>query len=376
MSRRLTAYVAVAAIGLASCGSHGNVTPVVAPAAAGRVPANRPHRIALPQTPAVSHGRRIMATGTNVVGDPGFESGGFTVWQQCGNGKALIDSSNPHSGSYDALVGNTASNPGEESGYDGVCQTVTVPANGYLSFWVDETTSETSTANADQEADLLDSSGNIITTLYAENGNTNGYVEKTFDLSAYAGQTVTLFFGIYGSGSPSDYNAVYVDDVSLVGGTSGPTPQPTTTPQPTPQPSATPQPTASPAWPCNDQQFLNDQQAFADGTLSGDQEEDVCGTVTQVLPSQYTRSGLHGYFYVQVAPGDAIEVVSNLDQMNAPAWPWVATGDYVYVQGRYYYDNGSSQGIDWTHQGTSSSWPYPGYVVVCNASGGNCVQYQ
>jgi hypothetical protein len=34
------------------------------------------------------------------------------------------------------------------------------------------------------------------------------------------------------------------------------------------------------------------------------------------------------------------------------------------VQGRYYYDSASSQGIDWTHHGTSRSWGSPGYVVV------------
>jgi hypothetical protein len=118
------------------------------------------------------------------------------------------------------------------------------------------------------------------------------------------------------------------------------------------------------SWPCNDAQFTQDQQQFANGTLRGDQEVDVCGTVTQVLASQTTRSGLHGYYYVQVAPGDTIEIVSDLDQMDAPAWPWVKVGDYSYVQGRYYYDSPLSQGVDWTHHGTSNSWPTAGYVVV------------
>ena len=127
---------------------------------------------------------------------------------------------------------------------------------------------------------------------------------------------------------------------------------------------------AQTAYPCNNQQFLQDQQSFQDGDLSNDVEEDVCGTVTAVLPEKDTRSGHHGYFYVQVASGDTIEIVSDLDQMDAPAWPWVQVGDYAYVQGRYYYDNDSSQGIDWTHQGTSNSWPYAGYVVI------NGTQYQ
>ncbi len=309
----------------------------------------------------------------NVLADPGFESGAFGSWTACGNAAAVIDSTNPHTGSYDALVGNLSSNPGEESGLDGVCQTVTVPSSGQLSVWVDEGTSETSTSVADQEADLLDANGNVITTLYSENGNTNGYVQKTFDLSSYAGQSVQLFFGIYGSGSSSDYNFVYVDDVSLTGATATPTPASTPTPGSTPTPSS--------AAPCNDQQFLNDQASFANGSLSGDQLEDVCGSVTQVLPSKVTSSGNHGYFYLQMPDGSTIEIVSNLDAMaQAPSndppstWPWVAVGQYVYVQGRYYYDNSSSQGIDWTEDDTGS-WPYVGWVYVCDTSGNNCQKY-
>lgn len=117
-------------------------------------------------------------------------------------------------------------------------------------------------------------------------------------------------------------------------------------------------------YPCDDAQFLQDQQAFENGQITADQPEDVCGIVTAVLPEKKTRSGHHGYFYVQVASGVVIEIVSDLDQMDAPKWPWVAVGDTTYVKGRYYYDDMDSQGIDWTHHGTSSSWPYAGYVVV------------
>lgn len=122
--------------------------------------------------------------------------------------------------------------------------------------------------------------------------------------------------------------------------------------------------TKTATYPCNNAQFLQDQQNFENGDISADQFVDVCGVVTAVLPAKHTRSGNHGYFYVQVAQGVTIEIVSDLDQMNAPKWPWVMVGDNTYVQGRYYYDNDSSQGIDWTHHGTSNSWPHAGYVVV------------
>jgi hypothetical protein len=100
-----------------------------------------------------------------------------------------------------------------------------------------------------------------------------------------------------------------------------------------------------------------------------------------VLPAKTTTSGRHGYFYVQMPSGYNIEIVSNLDAMaQAPTndppstWPWVAVGNYTYVQGRYYYDNSSSQGIDWTEDDTGS-WPYTGDVVVCDNNKNNCNFY-
>ena len=148
-------------------------------------------------------------------------------------------------------------------------------------------------------------------------------------------------------------------------------------------PIPTPTPTASPATPfaCNDSGFVQDQSEFGAGTLKGDQLVDVCGNVTSVLAEQDTASGHHGYFYVAMPNGYDIEIVSNLDAMaeastdQPPAtWPWVAVGNYVYVQGRYYYDNASSQGIDWTEDDTGS-WPYVGWVAVCDDSGANCQKY-
>ena len=249
---------------------------------------------------------------------------------------------------------------------------------------------------------MRSTSGTVLTTLFKEAATTSGWVQRSYDLSAFAGQTVQLYFGVKANGY-SDYIYQYVDDVSLAGASSTPTPSPTATPtakptatptakptatptaKPTATPTAKPTATPSPAYPCNDPQFATYQNEFGRGAISGDQFVNVCGSVTSVLPSKRTTSGLHGYFYVSV-PGSAspgtIEIVSNLDAMaqapsgQPPAWPWVANGDYVYVQGRYYYDNSSSQGIDWTEDDSSNSWPHTGYVVVCSSVGVGCVLYQ
>jgi hypothetical protein len=120
-----------------------------------------------------------------------------------------------------------------------------------------------------------------------------------------------------------------------------------------------------------------------DAALTASQPADVCGSVVRTMRARRTRSGRHGYFYVALSSGQQIEIVSNLDAMaeapnGAPPaqWPWVTPGEYVYVQGRYYYDNPSNQGIDWTEDNTSRSWPHTGYVVVCDAHRANCTQYQ
>jgi hypothetical protein len=328
--------------------------------------------------------RAITAvTGTNVVTNPGFETGSLSPWTSCGTvAKAAISTAKSHSGTDSVLLGATAKP--EVNGTAAVCQTVTVPAGGTLTFWVYEGTNDT-ISYVDQEADLLSSTGTKLMQLYAEAASTGGWVQKSFDVSAYAGQTVQLYFGVKGNGYASDDVYEYLDDVSLTGTSASPAPSPAPSTSPSAAPTATPAPTPTPtsaAFTCNNTQFLNDQSAFAAGSITADQFVDVCGSVTQVLAAKKTSSGNHGYFYVQMPSGYQIEIVSNLDAMAEAStdkppttWPWVAVGQYVYVQGRYYYDNSSSQGIDWTEDDTSSSWPHLGYVAVCNSSGANCAKY-
>jgi len=111
--------------------------------------------------------------------------------------------------------------------------------------------------------------------------------------------------------------------------------------------------------------------------MKDDQPVDVCGVVTAVQRARHTRSGLHGYFFVN-AGGTRVEIISNLGAMrSAPAsWPWVRIGDDVVVRGRYFYDSRQRQGIDWTEGDTGRNWPRAGYVVVCDPGGRVCQQYQ
>ncbi len=371
---RFTAAVAavlIAAVGCAGGGSSAVVASGV-PSAAG------------------ASAQRAPMDASGALADPGFESGGTSIWTQCGTVNASVQSTTVHSGSYAMQAGSASSEP---NGNAALCQKVTVPTGTpKLTFYTYEKTNETSTTYAYQELSLRSASNTstVLTTLWKGLSN-SGWTLRSYDVSAYAGQTVTIYFGVHGNGASGYYVGLWVDDVAWSGGNPTPTPAPTGSATPTPVPTATPTggPTPTPVptpssspYPCNDQQFLTYQSEFASGSITADQFVDVCGTVTQVLPSKVTTSGNHGYFYVQMPSGYQIEIVSNLDAMaqaptNKPpsTWPWVSVGQYVYVQGRYYYDNSSSQGIDWTEDDTSSSWPHVGWVAVCDSSGANCSKY-
>jgi hypothetical protein len=186
----------------------------------------------------------------NVVHDPGFESGGTSTWQQCGSDDARVSSVQAHRGTYSLRAGSKSRTSGQIDGDEGLCQSVKVPANGVLTFWVNALTTETSTEFSYQEAEFLDDEGNTVRMLWQASAQTNGWAQKTVDVSAFAGQTLRLYFGVHGNGYAKTYTILYVDDVSLTGGgTPGGTPTsgPMTTPGPltTPVPFATAVPTPS-----------------------------------------------------------------------------------------------------------------------------------
>ncbi len=207
----------------------------------------------VPQTRA----RAVTTNATNVVQDAGFESGGTTFWPNCGNVAATVSTNRAHSGTYSERAGSTNSSTGEINGDAGLCQSVSIPVSGKLSFWVYQLSNEANTTYSYQWALLLDANGNIVSQLYKSVANTNGWVQKTFDLSAFAGRTLRVYFGVHGDGYGGNYTIQYADDVSLTSGatatptptpvaTATPTAAPTKTPTPAPTGTPTPAPTATP----------------------------------------------------------------------------------------------------------------------------------
>jgi len=103
---------------------------------------------------------------------------------------------------------------------DTVVQTVTIPSAATaatLTFWLHIDTAETTTTSAYDTltVQLQNSAGTVLTTLgtYSNLNANTGYVQKSFNVLAYKGQTVKVYFkGVEDSSMQTSF---VIDDVSL-----------------------------------------------------------------------------------------------------------------------------------------------------------------
>ena len=76
--------------------------------------------------------------------------------------------------------------------------------------------SNDSSSYAWQEADIINSSGQVIQQLFQKTTNDRTWIQLTFDLSKYAGQTIGIqFLDHENSNGASYYTYMYVDDIAL-----------------------------------------------------------------------------------------------------------------------------------------------------------------
>ncbi|HEX8702679.1 MAG TPA: S8 family serine peptidase [Myxococcaceae bacterium] len=149
-----------------------------------------------------------------VLLNPGFESGAVNWTTTTG----VIDNSAEtpaRTGSYKAWL----------NGYgrtmtDSAYQQIAIPStacSASLKLWLRITTAETTTTSAyDRLAVQVRNSANTVLGTLATYSNLNkstDYVERTFDLSAYKGQTVRIYFN--GTEDASLATSFFVDDTSL-----------------------------------------------------------------------------------------------------------------------------------------------------------------
>lgn len=151
--------------------------------------------------------------GTSIIQNGGFESG-TTGWAFSGSPSPKRGKTQAHSGSYSLKVGGSSGQSGDSSAY----QTVTIPGSAKhanLSFYYWPASNDSSTYGW-QEADVIGSSGNVLQQLFVNTTNDRVWIQMTFDLSQYAGQTIGIqFLDHENAGGGSYYTYMYVDDVSL-----------------------------------------------------------------------------------------------------------------------------------------------------------------
>ena len=154
-------------------------------------------------------------TSSQLFANPGFESGN-TGWTST---PAVIDHSNngsaPRTGTWKAWL----------DGYgtthtDDLYQTVTIPAgacSATLSFWLKITSAETTTSTMFDKLTVTvrNSAGTVLSTLATFSNLNKGtsYVQRTFDLSSFAGQSVRIQF--HGTEDSSLQTSFFIDDTSL-----------------------------------------------------------------------------------------------------------------------------------------------------------------
>jgi subtilisin family serine protease len=155
------------------------------------------------------NGTGACASPGQKLGNPGFESGA-TVWSATAGVVGQSGASEPpHSGTWTAWL----------DGYgtthtDTLSQTLTLPggcSNYTLSFWLHIDTAETTTAT--QFDKLAVTVGSTTLATYSNLNAASGYSQKTVNLFAFAGQTVTLTFT--GTEDPSLQTSFVIDDTAL-----------------------------------------------------------------------------------------------------------------------------------------------------------------
>ena len=151
--------------------------------------------------------------GTELLLNRGFESGGVN-WVATAGVITNSTGQTPRTGSWYAWL----------DGYgtthtDTLYQQITVPASATtvtLNFWLKITTAETTTTTAFDtlRVQVRNSSNTVLTTLatYSNLNKTTGYVLKTFDLTAFSGQTIRIYF--LGTEDSSLQTSFVIDDTS------------------------------------------------------------------------------------------------------------------------------------------------------------------
>ncbi|MFF7953438.1 putative Ig domain-containing protein [Streptomyces griseorubiginosus] len=145
-------------------------------------------------------------TSSQLLGNAGFESGN-TTWTASSGVITNGTGESAHSGSYYAWLDGYGS-----AHTDMLSQAVTVPSGckATFTFYLHIDTKETGSTAYDK---LTVSAGSTTLATYSNVNAASGYVQKSFDLSSYAGSTVTLKFS--GVEDSSLQTSFVIDDTAV-----------------------------------------------------------------------------------------------------------------------------------------------------------------
>jgi PKD repeat protein len=154
-------------------------------------------------------------TAAQLLGNQGFETGTASPWSATADVINNNSAEPPHSGSWDAWLDGYGS-----THTDTLAQTVSIPTactTATLSFWLHIDTAETTTTTAYDtlKVQILNSAGTVLSTLrtYSNLDHATGYIQRSFNLTLYIGQTVTLKF--IGSEDYTKQTSFVIDDAGI-----------------------------------------------------------------------------------------------------------------------------------------------------------------
>ena len=148
--------------------------------------------------------------GNELVTNGGFENGAVTAPWTSSPASGVVTTTGTHSGTWKALLGGQGTDTTET-----LSQDVTIPANcsATLTYWLRITTTENTHPFDFFRVQVIAGSTTTLQT-FDDSVVMGSYAQQTVDLSAYAGQTVTLRFLSDEDGSLQ--TSFFLDDVSLL----------------------------------------------------------------------------------------------------------------------------------------------------------------
>jgi Bacterial Ig domain/Abnormal spindle-like microcephaly-assoc'd, ASPM-SPD-2-Hydin len=157
----------------------------------------------------------VNNSSSQLIQNGGFESGNLTSWNATGAYLPFVTSVRAHAGKYSAQLG--ASVAPEPISDSALYQTITIPTTATtasLDYYYYARSSDVIT-NDWLEAQIQDTSGNKLAQVMKTNANNLwSWTHVTFDLTAYKGQTIRIYFNAHQNGN-GKLTYMDVDDVTV-----------------------------------------------------------------------------------------------------------------------------------------------------------------